>query len=1204
MSAIFVLLQSAPTITSTEILAASGEKITILGDQFKRNIIKISGQNIYDSSLNFIVNGKFNENISGIDNTNLNEDSVQFTINNIYPSKYKVYVYNSDNISTNYFDLNILAKPSISGFDNKNVLPGDYVRVSGSSLFNGPIYFVDSVGNKTYPSYQETALYTVTGTEIKNYGTGYTVGNTFNLQGIKNYQPNSYASLTVTTTGINGSVGSYNINNSGVFTVPNLSTGIEIIPNNGNGRGALINFLYKKYQNTGSLDFIEFQIPYNIKRNQSGIIENIKYKGNSGVVFDGFYISGYPNIYGFSPTLGTVDYSKIFVSGDNFSLINSFKIGNLDISSYQLIGDTGLSFTIPNLSSSDYIYISGKYGADKSANILNISYPPVIASGYTPNDFLGATGTTVAISGKYLQRINYVNLGQPNITNDNITINSSGTLATFKLPDLYTNTKLSIYSVDFPSSGTLIKSNSTNDLLIVNPQLSLSNVNIRYLSGIQAAEYLDEIEIYTPSGSSGDYGNLTNSDVFFLGITGSLEEPNDYNISGIKINNSATGIRFKLPREIRNPQARFKIKRNRFGESYILPSNKSIDVLPTIYDVSRSNTLYNSLGYLTISGINASNVNLIYFSGYAGTKNILGYKEIKNLPLTIVNKNLIQITGVNGINGSSSGYSVFEAKLGGDITGSGELFLFNNYYDTGIGYENEIITKNKNIKVSAISGFRPPNSDIFTISPYVAAPLETPFFYKIQTNSRATRFELASTTSSGIGDGIFPTGINNFLNSRNEIFGITPSFGGSYYLKIRALDGEKPNEGMILTLSVGGSGRALNSPGITYRGLWSSTVPYVATSLRRDVVRYINGPSYWYAAYTNINSQPGLDNSDWIPFSNEFSSTATKILVAEDSTITSSLNIGEYGILSGYIKSSNDENMDIGSGFFLGFDNRYNYGLPKFRVGNADGYIKFNGVGLDITGPLSGIVTSSRNIKDSNNIVDSNNSLAVGQNNYINKDTENVFIFGSNNNTTGARRSTILGGRYNSIMNTGSTNWSVDSSIVGGEFNKIIGSYSTINGGLGNSINSTMTGLGAFSTQIFKTSVDYNQSIPIACVYPGSVFDPDLVITNNIETSRVSSNYANPIYRSKNYSNPTSQALSFDLYQTAQLNEKLKIHSWLSSISDNLLSGSFSGLNSKVCEFKVGKTGVPTGIKKIRINFKKPFANYTSNDLIIQSLIK
>jgi hypothetical protein len=1219
MSSIFTVTSSAPVITSsTEIITTNGEAIFISGEEFLQNITKVSGQNIYNSSLDFLSYGIYNQNISGIDNT-ISSNAITFTLKDIPLSKYKLYLYNEGGISENYINLQVFGQPTISGFDKKNVLPGEYIKVSGSNFNPGAnILFIDENKKTVVSSFQETGLYRITGGEIINYGTGYNSGDIFYLQGLKNYYSNSYAVLQVSTTGINGSLGSFDIVNSGVFTVPNLNTGIEFAPNIGNGEGALINFLYEKYQNTGLVDFIEFQVPYNITRNQSGIIENIKYKGPiSGALFNNFYISGNPSIYGFDSKKGTVDIDRIILSGDNLSSVQKIRIGNQLVQNYINLGDTGISFIIPNFSSSDYIYVSGKYWEDKSKDILNVFYPAVTATGYTPNAVLAGTGVVISISGKYLQRINYINLGQPNVLRKDIIVNSSGNVASFVLPNAYTTTSLKIFSVDFPSSGTLIAAPNSNNLLISDVMLSESNLNIRYLSGIQAAKYLDEIEIYSSSGTSGDYGNLTNSDVFFLGITGSIEEPNAYNISGIKINNSPTGIRFKVPREVRNPQARIKIKRNKFGDSYILSSNKSIDVLPTIYDVTPSNTLYNSLGYLTISGINASNINLIYFSGYSGTKNILGFKDVENLPLTIVSKNLTQITGVNGIGGSSSGYSVIEAKLGGDVTGSGELFLFNNYYDTGIGYENEIITKNKNIKVSAISGFRPPNSDIFTISPYVTSPLDAAFFYKIETNSRATRFEFSATTSSGVGDGTFPTGLENFLNPRNEIFG-QPSVGGFYYLKIRALDGERPNEGMILNLNIGGSGRAISSPGITFRGEWSNTVAYIGSSVRRDVVKYNNdGINYWYAAYTNINSEPKLGSQDWIQFSNEFSATATKILLAEDSTITNSLNIGEAGILSGFIKTSTDQNVDIGSGFFLGFDNRYNYGLPKFRVGNEDGYIKFDGNSLNIAGPISGIITSSKNIKNSNNIVDSENSVAIGVSNYIYSDTDNIFIFGSNNNVSGSQRSTILGGKNNIISNLINGTAAIDSSIVGGENNNIIGSFCTINGGLSNVIRSLSTGLTSLANQSFKTSF-IPGTLSARCNYPSTIFTNDLVIFNNIETSRLgnlafgvswskpSNIYSDPIYRSKNMSDVTTQSYLFSLDFAAGLsgntvnNENLKINSWVGIATDNLFSGSFSGINSnKPLEFKVGKTPLETGTKLIRVNFKNPFVNYQKEDILV-----
>jgi hypothetical protein len=1195
MSTFFTIQSAQPVINSpTGFLAINGETIFISGEQFKKNIIKISGQSIYNPSLSFSINGLNNENISGINNT-LGDDTIGLTLSGITPSKYQVYVYNDASISSNYFNLKILGQPTISGFDSKNVLPGEYVRISGSNLTPGAnISFIDTSGNKVNPSFIETGLYRVTGAEIQNYGSGYNTGDIFYLQGLKNYTSNSYAILNVSTTGINGSLGSFNITNSGIFTVPNLNTGIEFAANSGNGEGALINFLYEKYENTGTLEFLEFQVPYNIRKSQNGIVENLKYKGiSSGASFDNFYIAGYPNIYGFYPTTGLIESTRVLLSGDNLSFVQQIKIGNQDISNYIPVGDTGIYFNLPNYSSSDYIFLSGQYGSDKSSSILNVFYPPLSASGYTPNDVLAGTGALITISGKYLQRINYINLGQPNILRKDITVNANADRASFILPSSYTTTSLQIFSVDFPNSGILIQSPNTNNLLISTVRLSDSNINIRYLSGIQAAKYLDEMEIYTPSGTSGDYGNLTNSDVFFLGITGHIDEPNAYSISGIKINNTATGIRFRVPREVRNPQARIKIKRNRFGESYILPSNKSIDILPTIHSCSSSNTAYNNLGYITISGINASNANLIYFSGYAGTQNLLGYKEIKDFPLEIVSKDLTQITGINGVGGNNlNGYSVFEAKLGGDITGSGELFLFNNYYDTGIGYENAIITRNQNVNVSAISGFRPPNSAIFTSPGYVSTPLENAFFYQIQTNSRATRFEFSATTISGVGDGDYPTGIETYLNSANQIFG-QPLIGGIYYLKIRALDGERPNEGMILNLAVGYSGRSLSGPGITYRGPWAYGVGYVGSNLRRDVVKYSReGVNHWYAAYTNINSEPQAGNPNWIPFTNEFAATATQILLAEESNITNSLNIGQEGVPSGFIKTVNDVNADDGSGFFLGYDNRYNYAKPKFRVGNKDGYIKFDGEGLDIVGPLSGIITTSKNIKNANNIVEADSSVALGIDNKIDKKTDNVFIFGTSNLITGSRRSSIVAGKNNKIS-TVQNFYSDSSTIGGGEANSLYGSYCNIAGGFGNIVDATSTGLSAIANETFISTVSGGNIFLIE--YLAQIFTNELALIVNLESS-------SDIYQVEHISDIKTTDYTLDISPALQDNHIIKIHSWISLLSENLYSGSFVSADgtNKVCEFKAAKTGLLTGEKNQRVKFNTNYVNYTGgNDLIL-----
>ena len=1215
MSTFFTITQAEPSISfpivpiisgidqiqldlNSTSYARNGELIIISGNQFKNNIVAISGESIYNSSENFVRYGKYKTNISGINNT-LYEDVVGFNISGITPSSYKIYVYNEYGKSSNYFNLKVLDKPFISGFDKKSGLPGDYVRVSGYNFSPfANISFVDKNNSIVTPSFQETGLYKIINTEIQDYGTGYKINDIFNFSGFKPFASNTFARFQVTTTGINGSLGSLDILNSGIFTVPNLTTGIEFIPINGNGRGALINFEYEKYYNTGRLEFLEFQIPYNIRKDQSGILENLKFNGiKSGAIFDGFYISGYPSITTIAPTTGLIDSTRIFISGDNLSFANNLKIGDLVINTFNRVGETGINFLVPNFSSTDYVYVSGIYGQDKSPNLLTVTYPPVIASGFNPNDILAGTGSIITISGRYLQRINYINLGQPNVLRKDIGVNNIGTLASFKLPDKYITSEIKIFSIDFPNSGTLVNAPASNNLLLSSTPLSSDQINIRYTSGIEGAKYLDEIELYTSTGVSGNYGNLSNSDVFFLGITGSIDAPYAYLISGIKIQNSPTGIRFKLPREIKNPNSRIKIKRNKFGDEYILPSNKSIDVLPTIFNTTNSNTLYSNLGYLRISGINASNINLIYFSGYTGTKTILGQKSLNYFPLEIINKDSIQITGTNFLGNYenlTTGYTVIEAKLGGDITGSGEIFLFNNYFDTGIGYEDRIIS-NSNIKVNSISGFRPPNSEIFTSPGYITTPLDQAFFYQITTNSRATRFEISSSLIDGVTEGPWPLGIERYLNTSNQIFGQPTGDGGIYFIKIRALDGERPDEGMLLNLHIGSSGRTLSGPGITYRGNWETGIGYVGSNLRRDVVKYFkDGNNFWYAGYTNIDSEPKAGNPNWVPFTNEFSTTATKVLLVEESSITNSLNIGEQGQPRGYIKSVNDLNPDLGSGFYLGYENR---GLqpngipidprPKFRVGTLENYIKFDGLGLDIVGPMSGIITTSKDITNSNNIVASEASIALGSNNLVSKGNDNVFIFGTNNLITGSRRSSIVAGRDN-VISSVQRFFSDNSTIGGGEKNLLVGSYCNIAGGYKNIIDATSTGLSAVANQMFIT--------PITGQNPRNIFYPTEVFTNNLGL------IANIRSLEDDYHLISIKEISTTDYDLNiypdDTNSNARIFSWVSLYSDNLYSGSFINPNA-VCEFKVDRASIISNQENFTIPFKTPFKNYNNNNQIV-----
>lgn len=1127
MSLIFQLQERFPVINSNDTTAVTGEKILIFGTSFNQNILQISGQDIYNSSNYFNVYGQRKGNVSGIDNT-LYLDAIDFTIpTGIQKTKYNISVFNGRGQSTNTIELNVLDNPVIIGLEKASGFPDEYIRVTGNYFYPAPnLFFIDSRNNKIFPSDQSSGLYRITGYDLVNVGTGYISGEKISIDSAyhKLFAPNSTGILEVASTGISGSIASLNILNSGLFTL--IPTGFDLQSQIGNGNGASIILNYETFEYTGFNQFIEFKIPRNITKNQAIFIENLKYKAPTNLTINdvnvsktGFQVLGNPKIYGIDPLTGYNGEGYIRVSGENLTFVTGLNLGPLKNINFNYDNDDIL-FQIPYLATNNKINVISSFEQDTSDSILQVLYREIDASGFNPNDIL-LSGGLISISGRNLHRINYLNLGQQNISRDKITVNyvtGSTDQASFILPDNYITNEIYAYSLDYPNSGAKIISPATNDRLIASVRLNPDLINLKYFSGIEAAKYLDEVEIYTPVAYSGDYGNLTDSEIFFNTPTGKANVTGCYIVSGIKVANTSTGIKIKIPREIQNPRAQIKVRRNKFGDEYILPSNKSFDILPTIIYNPSSNIQTNPQGRIIVSGINASNANQLFFSGNSGTTNIFGFKNIGITELNILDK---QISGITG--GPGPNYTYFQAVVGGDIKGTGKLFLFNNYYDTGIGYENNILSSE--IAVRPIVGFKPPNSPIFTSPNYVNSPLDELFLYKIQTNSRASSFSFNITTSSGIDDNaIFPEGISSTLTTNNEIFG-TPSSGGIFYFKIRALDGDYPNEGMILAAGFGYSGRSVVGPSITYRGDWDTGIIYVGNNLRRDVVKYPSaGINYWYAAKTNNNSAPTPSNPNWIAFSNEFGATATQILLAERSNITTSLNIGTVGIPSGFIKSVNDTDLENGSGFFLGYDNDvYNPGLPKFRVGTTGGYIKFDGLGLNIVGPLSGLVTSSRNVVNANNVVESaysitmgynniiesgsDNSIAIGLNNLIHEDTDNSFIFGLNNVITGGKRLAISAGSNNLI--SGNTIFqSLDSTIVGGVDNQLIGSYSNILGGKGNYVDAVTSGYQVIIGELLSAN-----NLKISGL-TGTYYQ-ELILKNTNTLRQIRINYNNNYYSSR-----------------------------------------------------------------------------------------
>ena len=1217
--AILQLTQSRPIINSIALTGITGDSLLIVGDNFKFGITQLSGQNITNNSSYFNLYGQYKQNISGLNNT-IDENSILFTV----PSgieqgaNYQLTVFNQAGSSVNNAYLKIIGKPSISGIDIRSGVPDDYIRISGKNFNPAPDFtLIDTLGNRTKPDFISD-LYSISSVDITSYGTGYQTGDFIIISGQKPLSSKTHGLLQIAQTGISGSAGAIEIINSGIFTVP-FDTNLNLTTSGKSGDGLNFNLIYNNYS-SGNFDYLEFQVPYNVKKLQSGLVENLRYKENLGSVITGFNVLGIPEIYTLSSLTGTVDRDKITVSGENLNFVSDVFIGDFGVK-FSRIDSNSLNFNVDNYSETNFITVSGKYGSSTNSSLFNVAYPPILASGFNPQDVLIGTGAVINISGKYLQRLNYLNLGQPNILKKYITITNSGKAASFNLPNELKTTEVLAYSVDFPSSGTTVLSPSTNNKLIISQRLNTALLNFDYTSEINAARYLDEIEFFTPDQytGDGDFGNINNSDIFFLSPTGYTWLTGSFNVSGIKVSNTNGSLRIKVPREVDNPICPIKIIRNKYKDQYILPNNKFVNILPTIYDIGKINSfkttpdqgilpggegkLENMVtgAFIRVSGINAYNATKLIFSGYSGNLNLFGFKKAPTLiPLDFNSSDKSQID-----NGNINGYSVFTCRLGGDYTGSGEAFLNHFSYPTGYGYENLNITKNQNIRVYPISGYKPTDSFSFTSSRYQEVDQELPFSYEITTNTLATEYEIFPTTVYGWGNASYPrvygtgeyifTGVSN----RNKIEGI-PYDGGIYFVKIRAKNGLQPDEGMVLQLRFGVSGRSLASPAVFYRGPWKSGLFYVGTTARRDIVKYSNdGSNYWYTTRNHTGNNANLPSAlspFWIRFDTELNSVATQILLAEQSNILSTLTIGQKddpALFTGCILSANDTNFNVGTGFFLGYDRGFGSltpDIPKFRVGSdTDGYLKWNGERLSILGSISGVVTSSKNVKDAQNIVDAEYSVAVGLKNTIPSNSVNSFIFGDSHKLDLADKSSIIGGKNNIITGTQSF-VSTNSNIAGGENNYILGSFSNIMGGKGNVVQTISTGTSNITMQCFsyKTNEIFLNTVP----YSAGFYTDNLAVLTSYEKSG-DLNFFN--IDSYDIEASRLKVKIPDLLGDSERTGKLNV--LVSTYSNNLFSGTYGNNSIGFCQFKTFKSGILSGNSEYRVNYPTPFTGIGSSRL-------
>jgi hypothetical protein len=166
----------------------------------------------------------------------------------------------------------------------------------------------------------------------------------------------------------------------------------------------------------------------------------------------------------------------------------------------------------------------------------------------------------------------------------------------------------------------------------------------------------------------------------------------------------------------------------------------------------------------------------------------------------------------------------------------------------------------------------------------------------------------------------------------------------------------KVNTGITGTPGLNGAEGGVG-PGVVYRGDWAPNTAYFSSSIRVDVVRGSDN-EYWLAKVGHTSTGTGAVDkpitgtsylNQWRSFGATFSSVATDILLAQDTTITRGLVMGTYGVSDrGFIRSANATALMTGKGYYLDTTGSMRFGDP------AGGYIKFTeSEGVTIAGSVA-----------------------------------------------------------------------------------------------------------------------------------------------------------------------------------------------------------------------------------------------------------
>ena len=158
-------------------------------------------------------------------------------------------------------------------------------------------------------------------------------------------------------------------------------------------------------------------------------------------------VASQPVITSFSPTLAYAD-NKISVYGQNFQNVLSVSINDEPASSFDVISDSQIDFTVSKSQNSGYIKINTFEKSSVSSTKIPISYPDITVSSFEPRNI--ESGKSVLIQGENFYKISQVLFNDTNAESFNIV--NSNYINAF-VPGRILNNKIKVISDTRVKSG-------------------------------------------------------------------------------------------------------------------------------------------------------------------------------------------------------------------------------------------------------------------------------------------------------------------------------------------------------------------------------------------------------------------------------------------------------------------------------------------------------------------------------------------------------------------------------------------------------------------------------------------------------------------------------------------------------------------------------------------------------------------------------